>query len=231
MEKTEDIIAQINVKEKQAKKRAILFTFIPVFIGLFLIFYTSRKVTQAQSELALISKEADSLKILRDNFRLEYLKAKGYDFSTKKTLLSESIKADSLLAHLQVSDSVSSKVAIEYYRKSLDQEKVWISLKELGYGNISEKTTTNKVLGKEETNTIALGKNVPLFDIKIIALTLIRAGFKIQHVYFIQRNDNKNLIQIIRTAPADGSPDKSHALSVEQIEKAESIDVLMKPTR
>jgi hypothetical protein len=228
MEKIENIIKEINIKEDQAKNRAIVFTFIPVLIGLFLIFYTSEKVTQAQNKLYSINKAADSLRILRDSFRLEYLEAKGYDYSTKKELLPESIKANSLLTQLLEKGSITSSLIIKYYRKSLDQEKVWISLKELGYKNITEVETYNRVLINDETNTIAFGTDVPLFDVKIIALTLIRAGFKIQHLYLSQRNSSvTNLIQIIRTAPSDGAPDMNPAIPVDKIKIVNNLNELV----
>lgn len=221
----------INKLTKQSS-RLRLIGLASIFISFvsLLIITTNQlnKIKNARKELSLIANEIDSLKVLRDSIRLEYLEAKGFNPNKRQELLDESIKANELLSQLLKSESIDRNLIIKYYRKSLDQEKVWLSLKELGYKKLIEAETTNSVLVNDETNTIAIGTQVPLADIKVIALTLIRAGFKVQHLYYAQRNrESTNLVQIIRTAPSDGSPDRAIPITVEKIKKAKNVTEIL----
>jgi len=222
--KIENLVSQLQLKEKHAKKRALIFTFVPVIFAVFLISYTSWQVTISSRKLASIAKETDSIKKLRDKFQIEYLEAKGFDNTTKNALLNESIKADDLLSKINL-EALNKSIIIKYYRKSIDQEKVWLSIKELGYKNIYDQKSVNPVLIEKETNAVAFGPDVPLFDIKVITLTLIRAGFKIQH---FDLSKKLNTIQIIRIAPADGSPDISKNITTAELLNIKSVEELIK---
>jgi hypothetical protein len=235
MDKIDDIIKQINTKERHAKNRALLLTIVPLVAGLTFIFYSYKQVISAQKKVAVAKKEfeaiqgdVDSLKRTRDSFRIEFLRAKGFNFSKKEASLDESIKANELLSQLLKKGFIDKNLRIKYYRKSLDQEKVWISLNELGYEKISAAESTNPILIGEETNSIAFGSEVPTFDLKVIALTLLRAGFKVQHLYPAQNNRDRNLVQIVRTAPADGSPDNTLSITVDQIREANDKEQLIR---
>ncbi len=184
----EVLLKERNLKEKQATKKSLIIIGLIIILCIAWFVFTYYQVNLLQKKKDDLSKETskqrDSLtliKNLRDSFRLEYLEAKGFDKTKGGGLLEESIKANNLLSQLLEHNKTNSTVKIKYYRKTLDQQKVWLSLKELGYKNIEEATSTNPVLLNAETNTIATGEEVPLIDIKIIALTLIRGGFKVHH--------------------------------------------------
>jgi len=225
----DNTLARAKLKEKQAKRRAFLFTFIPLLAGLFFIYYTSSKVSESQAQLTVIKKEVDSVKILRDSFMLEYLSAKGFNKSKKYQLLDESINANKLLNTLLEQGKINPNLEIKYFRKTLDEQKVWLSIKELGFNRITDIQTKDSILNKIETNAVVIGRNVSLYDLKIILLTLIRAGFRIQHVgESMNKKNADDLIQILGITPANGSPDKSVPLSVNEIKNATSKEQLFR---
>jgi len=235
MENPEYFIGEIDKRERQAKKRAIIFIFVSVVISLSYIFYVAEqikhlqeKVTAEQVRFDDAKQKAELYERLRDSYRIQYLEAKGLDFRNKSSLLAESIKADSALKKLLEENTTNSHLTIKYYRKSLDQQKVWLSLKELGYKNIVELESVKVALKNGETNTVAFGRNIHLFDIKVISLILIRAGFKVQYLYYLEKAEKANDIEIIRTAPSDGSPENRPATSVGEIINAKSIDEIIR---
>jgi hypothetical protein len=225
--KVENLIKELELKERKSKMRSFIFSFVPVVIALLLIYYTSSQVTTSQNKLNSIEKETDSIKKLRDKYQIEYLEAKGFDNVKKNGLLNESIKADNLLTKINL-DSIDKSIIIKYYRKSIDQQKVWLSIKELGYENIFDLQSSKEVLKKGETNAVVFDEQVPIFDIKIITLTLIRAGFKIQHFDFSKAT--KNTVQIIRIAPKDGSPDLNKSITVDEISNIKTTETLVNST-
>lgn len=173
-----------------------------------------------------LSKKKDSLAQEYDRLYSRLLQAKGLVDTTDSGLLSTSKTADHLLQLLK--KSVDRDVKVNYYVKTLDQEKVWIAIRDLGYKNVQKTVSTNQFQAGGQTNAVVYGADVPLADIKIIILTLIRAGFKVQHIYPARRNtDDKQLVQIVRANKAGSGEDKSTAISIQQVEQATSINNLL----
>jgi hypothetical protein len=225
-----DLVLAIAIKERSAKRRAFMFTLIPIISACILVFITWMQVNYSQHQVKIARRDLDTLsavldqyKALRDRYMIEYLRAKGFSETKNYELLEQSIQADDLLSKLAQEKRLDTNVRVEYYEKTLDQEKVWLSLKESGYTKLENKMTTNPYLISKETNAVAVGSQVRLYDLKVILLTLIRAGFKMQHIYrFAHDQGKENMIQILRIAPATGI-DSAHPLTVEKIEHANSV--------
>ena len=72
----DQLLKQIELKEKQARKRGIAFTFIPLITGILLIYFTSEKIAKAQTELNGIDNKILASKSIIDSTQTELDKTK-----------------------------------------------------------------------------------------------------------------------------------------------------------
>jgi hypothetical protein len=180
---------------------------------------------QRKDELAQI---AEKEKLEKNSAETRYINSFGKSNINKEQLLVR-IKADSILQVMKVESRVNPGLVIEYHKKDLDkekmlnQEKLNLALKELGYGNFRELPTIDQRLLRGETNAVVYSDRVSLTDCKIIILALIRAGFNIQHVYRTEKRPTHHLIQILRNA-YEHTPDTTSIVTVDEVVKAKSIE-------
>jgi len=220
---------ELKSEKSRKVKNLVLYSFVPMLFGLAWLLVSTISIFNNRKELKALSVKVDSLKILRDSFQLEYLQAKGFNVNKGYELLDQSIRADKLIRTLMENGQIDSSITILYFRKSLDQEKVFLSLKELGYGKIFDFLSTKKALVDKETNAVYEGSKVSLRDTKIIIATLIRAGFRIQHIGRLQDTPSRErTVEVITEAPADGSPDLAVPITVDQLAKAANFNELQR---
>lgn len=84
MEAINQILEEIQYKEKLAKRRAIAFTFIPLITAILLITYTSQKIIKAQNELNTIEQRMSKATLKINNSQSELYKAKLLNSELKK---------------------------------------------------------------------------------------------------------------------------------------------------
>ena len=98
-----------------------------------------------------------------------------------------------------------------YYYKRRDPERVEYVLRGVGY-QVSVEQARAEVVA---TNAISYGANVPLTDVRIIALALARAGAQLRRVCpFRESGGRANVVQVIGSSLSDRFP----TLSVKQLE-------------
>lgn len=101
-------------------------------------------------------------------------------------------------------------ILIKYFPKDVDGQKVYSALEELDF-NVSEGTP---IYHNKATNALYYGSNVDMESIKLIVLTLLRAGVKIEGLLKYKNNNGKeNLIQVVHS----GNVTKSTKLEVENL--------------
>lgn len=226
-------LKKIKGKEKKAITIALISSIIPFVFGIIWIGFTYNKVNKLNNQSDILSQQIqekqfklDSITKLRDEIQLEYLKAKGFNNEKNGTQFKEAVSADSKLKLLQSQGEIDNKIRIQYYRKTLDQDKVWLSIKELGYIHL-EDIQSRVGMDDIETNCIAYGKDVSVYDLKLILLTLLRAGIDIQQIMPFKNQTNKEkLIQIIGIKYKDGTDFNKSPISIEEILKANTINDL-----
>ena len=87
----------------------------------------------------------------------------------------------------------SSNTIIKFYPKDIDSDKVKSSLAQIGLK--VKKGIAN--LKEEPTNALWFGVDVPINEVKFVALTLLRAGINIKTIKPFKRIDSKrNIIEI-----------------------------------
>ncbi len=128
-------------------------------------------------------------------------------------------KAEEELKKLLQTNHINKNITIEYYQKAKDKDKVRVSIKQLGYTRFDEKQSGG-ALRDAETNCIYYGSRVSLIDVKAVALSLIKAGFRIRKISpFKHLTDKKDVVQIIGVKYPEDSPESRHVYTVEEIQK------------
>ena len=132
--------------------------------------------------------------------------------------IEESMKANEYRSILLDLDSSKLKnITVQYFPKNVDGDKVTKAFEELGYKVEIGNTQVNNV----ESNSIWFGSNVKIEDVKLVALTLIRAGVKIKVIRpFKNSGTRKNLIQV----GADALYQNRNALTVNEIVQASNFE-------
>jgi hypothetical protein len=223
---------EILAKKKQirAKNIAIGFLIFSVIAGLawfYLAYISADKYKQdwIQKNEALtllynqIKEQRDSIKNIKDSVQVTYITSRGKANTGNKGEFAERVSADSSLKVIlsNPGNRLNTGLKIQYFQKSLDDTKIEVAIKELGYDNFRY-ITSNVNLAGSKTNGIFYGADVKLLDLQVIALTLIRAGFKLQRVADIPRSST---IQIIsRNYRANEKPPRP--LTVQNILKAKA---------
>lgn len=132
--------------------------------------------------------------------------------------IEESIKANEYRNILSELDSVKQKdITVQYFPKNVDGDKVIKAIEELGY----KVEIGNTQIRDVETNAIWFGSNVKTDDVKLVALTLVRAGVKIKVIRpFRSSGQRNNLIQI----GADALYENKNSLTVNEIVKTSKFE-------
>ena len=133
------------------------------------------------------------------------------------SIIQQSLEADKVRTQLSIStDSIiREKITVQYFPKNVDERIVEDSLRELSF----DFKTGNPGLPDVPTNAIFFGDSVPIEAVKLVALTLIRAGVEIKYIRsFRDSTGRSSLIQVgSRKDYIDKMP-----ISVEEIQQANS---------
>jgi|GEM_PF-1066214 len=225
----------VDAKQGSVKrtKRHYLFALIPFAVGIIWLVFSFMQVSKWQQQTADLrdsiqvrqhkllqyrdSIEAEKgklelIKYLKDKYQIEYLKylqpqaGGALKNDSLFPVLERSIKASNYLSEMLLNNRIDSTILIEYFRKDMDAERVWLSLKELGYANITDKVPPSAAMRNAVTDAIFFGKDVQLADVKIIALVLTRAGFQVRTIAMLPHFEGRKLqIGSIVIRPRGGS--------------------------
>lgn len=211
-----------------------MLAFIPFIIGSVWMYFSYQEVKILEKKYA-ITKAKSQVEEVRFNdihtkkqqLELELMNTYGLPIdsimklSGKEMIVQKSIAANDVIKKLSNNYSPNPNIAIRYYYKTVDDEKIMLSLKSLGYS--FEKKQPNDHMASQKTNSIWYGSNVSITDCKIVALSLMRAGIEIKAIRGFRNNEinpafKSNIIEIggDRTLEFGRTP----ALTVAQVENA-----------
>lgn len=136
-------------------------------------------------------------------------------------VLEKSLSANEALKKIVSRYSPASNTVIRYYQRTIDEKRVALELQALGY-RFDEKPAA-EYMSRRETNAIWYGADVPLEDIKIVSLALLRAGVPIKGIRPYRRSltdqsYKRNMIEV----GASVDLEEKEVLSVNEVEKAET---------
>lgn len=211
-ENLNDLLASAEKKSAQAGWLALLG--LGVMLAAVVYTYAElsnlrKAVTTTTKQLAAIQQTKSIAQDQLDSLQKEL---------TETTKFLEQARAQKS-AILKFADSIPStaprNVRIIYYPKNQDQDRVAKALEALGF-------TIDRGKPKVEnpTNTLFFGSEVPPEDIKLVALTLIKAHVELRGIRPIRNDVSKKakVIEIGFSAKAEGNP----VLTLDYIASAET---------
>ncbi len=173
-----------------------------------------------KSNIELKSEIIESRSEINETYQL--LKSLGYQNpNPTKENIQQSLAADT--ARTQIARSTSSEsrqqITVRYYPKDVDGDIVKSALLELDF----KFTEGQPGIPDVGTNAIFFGDKVPIEDVKLVALTLIRAGVEIKYIRPFKNSTGRSLLIQVGAGTAYVS---RQPLSVEAITDAESFPIV-----
>jgi hypothetical protein len=220
-------------KEIAIRRISILLAFIPFVVGSAWMFYSYNKVQILNKKYSAIQdkynteeRNFNDLHIKKQQLEVELMKTYGLSIDriinlpAKEIIIKNSVAANDVIKKLTNNYTPNDQVIIRYYYKTIDDEKIILSLKSLGYSFEKKNPTEN--MTSQKTNCIWCGRYVSVKDCKIIALSLIRAGIEIKAIRTFKNSltdptYKSKFIEIGGDASLDDK--KTPPLTVAQIEK------------
>lgn len=95
-------------------------------------------------------------------------------------------------------NSIDTTITIQYFPKLDDEDKAFLSLKDLGYSLVI--TTAQKNMSQNETNCIWIGTDVnnKIENVKMVAFYLLRAGIKLKAIKLFDFPDKPDKLKLIQ---------------------------------
>lgn len=213
---------------------------LPLIFGLFI--YGSVRLNKLYREIkaqeVLKQRSALEYKALQfDVLALETKKKKleselmnqyGLSIDSIQNLSTDEILAHALLANQAIKKMVSGytpdrSVVVQYYNKTIDEKRLALELDALGYDFKSK--PPSQYMSKKQTNALWFGAGVPLKDVKIVALAMVRAGVPLRGIR-PYRNSLTNpeykrkIIEVGASVDLEGRP----LVTVEEINNAQNFE-------
>jgi len=244
-------IHESNQNSSKRIRKYSFYTIIPIGIGILWMAFSFLQVRNLDTKLHAVEesliagkkelgkyrdsvatekKNLELLKYLQTQYQfkyLQYLQQRG-NKPVDSYSLQQSMQANTALQRLLASHGIDTSLRVQYFRKNLDAERVWLALKELDYVNVEDKRPTDRDLLAAETDALYFGKGVELFDIQVISLVLIRSGFAIKRIELNDKPTLSHTVQIgsyLLKKPQTTvyAPSNKPALSVSAIANAHTI--------
>jgi hypothetical protein len=151
------------------------------------------KLKKLNSEIYKLEKSRDEIKFKYQQVDLKYKYGlsieNNVNLPSNAKTIQRSDSADILINKIRTKYPIDSNVAVSYYSKTEEAEKITLSLKSLSYNLITKNPSER--MKNYSTNSVWFGNKVNISDVKIIALALIRAGITIR-VIRPYRNSSSN---------------------------------------
>jgi hypothetical protein len=201
----EFLIASINAQLRQSRgTKAIIFI---MFCGLVIIGFLWIQARREAKEARIARRYAEEKSKLAEQKQGEY--SRVFNILVKNSYL-QSEQATNIFTHSKAFDefvkvndkrqevlssasqSIRSAITIQYFYKDKDPEIVKASLQELGY-NVQMGSSD---LDEVPTNCIWFSQGINKEEIRLVALTLVRAGIQIKEIRPFIGKKSDRLIQI-----------------------------------
>jgi hypothetical protein len=155
--------------------------------------------------LAVNSEQRESLRNLVDSLtsvqnRYIYQRAWGLDSGSSMQAVQQSIQANQVLQSLIIGTTPDQRatILVRYYQKSKDKQRIEFALRELGY---EVEVLSPLARADLPTNSVGYGPSVPLRDLKLIALTLVRGGTEVRSICPVREvRDRARVVEVTYSA-------------------------------
>lgn len=227
-----------NRKAWWAKPTLVMMIIIPAGLA---IAFGQQKAESAKRQALQAEKQhqIDQLKILELQMQLKSVSADvgkaiqglqtlliGFGFTPetaavasperiRKSKLANGLLQEAARSNTPFIKSERQRITVQYFPKNVDPDVVEKTLSDLGF------TFVKRVPQQQgATNAIWFGEDVPLSDVKLVALTLVRAGVDVKTIKPFRRShpvQDRNLLIQVGT---DGDYSEKPSMTIKQIVEA-----------
>jgi hypothetical protein len=219
------LLKQVELKEKQARKRGIAFTFIPLITGLLLIYFTSQKIARAQSELNDIDKKVLASKLIVDKTQseLDKVNLRNIELTKQNDSLSKKLVESVTTIGKAVSVTAEMKQFIDKIQPSLrsqEEASFYINFNMLSdkirgnYETLSETVSRLPKLDENKNWIVIVASSSSLQDLRKEATKLISTYSKEQVAIYLNGKNFYSLCII-----GNGTFTRAYRLNVELRDK------------
>ena len=197
IEKLRGDIDMARIDRVAKSSRIISIIVLPVVFALFIYgsvrLNTLYKEIRAQEAIKQKNKvendalqfEIAALEEKKMKLESELMNQYGLSVDSIRTLSSDEILEHAILANDAIKNLVKGyspgrNVEVQYYNKTIDEKRLVLELEALGYKFLSR--PPSQYMSKKQTNALWFGSEVPLKDVKIVALAMIRAGVPLRGI-------------------------------------------------
>jgi hypothetical protein len=145
-----------------------------------------------QAEIADLEKQKNMLAKEKAAAETDLIKAMGYSPNFDEKEQNDAAKSKAIAANAAIKKMTENNwnrekdIEVYYYNKTIDEKKIVVGLEALGYQ--FQTAPPSRYMDKKQTNSIWFGSDVPIKDVKVVALALIRAGIQIRAIRPYQRS-------------------------------------------
>ena len=168
-----------------------------------------------QEEIAELEKQKAQLAKEKAIAETDLVKAMGYSAEFSEKELNEAAKATAIAANSAIKKITKNNwdneknIEVYYYNKTIDEKKIVVGLEALGYQ--FRTASPNRYMAKKQTNALWFGSDVPLEDVKVVALALMRAGIQLKAIRPYRSSDSNptyksNRIEIGASVDVENRP-------------------------
>jgi regulator of replication initiation timing len=219
------ILNRIALNERNAQRRAIAFTFIPLIAAILLITYTSQKVIKAQQELNGIESRMKSAndKTIEAKLQLDSAMKENFQLRIQNDSLKYKLIETTILLGKQVSVFTEFKQFIDNmksYDRSYEQAAFWINFRMLedkirgNYEDLSENVATLPKLDENNNWIVIVQSSTSLDDLKLSIGRLVSIYGKNQVAIYKDKRGNYAL-----SIKGNGTFTRAYRLNVELRDK------------
>jgi len=196
-------------EERLARKRAIVYSLIPVVAAAILIGFTGWRVRRAQNDLAKVN-------LAINDRAAELLRVQG-ELAENEAKLSNA----QLALRAVNSQRLGKRATVEYFPRSAEGQRVVRALGELDFQIVSGEP--NPLFRNIPTNAIWFGEPVPLDDVKLVAYALIRGGIQIKGIKRLKQcsPSRTKLVILVGGSPRVAS---RKALTLDEVRQARDFE-------
>jgi hypothetical protein len=221
----DEMISKVLQREKRAKQRAILFTFLPLLACLALIAYTSQRVVKANKELATIDAKIElaNSRVNKAEDGLKAVNGINHQLKSENDSLSDALQQSVINLGKAVSITSQFKQFIDKMEPSLRSQgeaAFYINFRMMeerirgDYKSLSEKVAGLPNLDEGKTWIVIVGSSMSLEDLKSDAPRLANIYGKDQVAVY--KDDHGNYALSVK---GNGTFTRAYRLNVELRDK------------
>jgi len=210
------LLDTFNVRARRASRRSLIAAAMLLLLATAWLAWSFVQVVNLQGRRQALVAQISGLQTVRDSLLrdLGWTQSMLNRGAADSTAIQSALRASTLRRQVLQGRATPARgtIQVRIFSRDVDRAVVARELKGLGYA-VSEAAANPDIPKDFQTNAIFYGSRVPPSDVRLVALTLVRAGIGLQALErFVGSAGRESVIQVGSKYPADRAP-----MSIEDI--------------